>query len=92
MSVTDRIFTDFDRIFFSGTEDHISISVGDVDSVLSGRTQESGGGGSCAGASGSGRLHTVTVHMEQDRANQDSTRALAGSLLNYDPPVNEGTK
>ncbi|XP_022692095.1 E3 ubiquitin-protein ligase RNF19A-like [Varroa jacobsoni] len=76
----------------SGTEDHISISVGDVDSVLSGRTQESGGGGSCAGASGSGRLHTVTVHMEQDRANQDSTRALAGSLLNYDPPVNEGTK
>lgn len=61
----------------------MSIGIGDVDSVMSGRTQESGG--SCAGAVGTGRLHTVTVHMEQDCASQGSMRALAGSLLNYEP-------
>lgn len=70
-------------MLFTGTEDHVSIGIGDVDSVLSGRTQESGG--SCTGVGGSGRLHTVTVHMEQDRSSQGSTKALAGSLLNYEP-------
>ncbi|XP_018496350.1 E3 ubiquitin-protein ligase RNF19B, partial [Galendromus occidentalis] len=60
--------------------DHVSITMasggnggGDVDSVVSGKTLESG------------RLQTVQVQIEQDdKASQGSTRALAGSLLNYE--------